>query len=847
MTRNMEKPTSRKLTIASQSNKILFAIVLLTSILCLNLVSAVEGDFISNFSTAVLCGGACESLTANGSNIYAMSVGGSVNNYDNVGNYVDSWSAGVANTYGITMNTTFFWVNGDSVDQVYQFNADGTSSGIDWDTSGQGTTIYSLANYGNYVYVPNSGTGIVYRYYKNGTYSSFSFDVSSIITDIDGITTNGNYFWMVSDNLDRVYKYDMVGNYVSNFSVLAQSTDMRGIANNGTNLLTLSRAGNSVYKYELEGAVVSSLVIDLISPLDGYASSSTENVFIVNYTATSYTLKNSTYYIWYSNSTIYNSTTYSINSSNVTKQRFTNFTLDNYEWNVFACAENATSTYCIWADANYSFTVGASLNSITYPNQTYETARETFKASFTILNNSEISLGQLIYNGTNYTISNITYVLSSFNISRTIDIPLNKHDFINNETREFYFRFVYAGNQVQVTDTYYHNVSFIKLQRCNTTYSTTGINFTYYDELLSTEIDATKNATSIQTTFQYWLGNGSVYKNYSYNNLTNNAADGSQYKFCIYPTWETFKVDADLDYEAEAYSSRTYHLRNAVISNITNEIKLNLLTVSDSVKFFISVKKGLVPFTDAIVTISKYFTGEGVYRTIGIRETDDLGEFIEYLDLDKKYKFFISKNGTSYGTITAQASCEAAPCELKLQIDEGLTDTWQGYYDIYATNVAYSLTFNDTTKIVTYTFNDLTGLAQYFQLTVVQLSSNQTGNTICDNTLYSTSGTLNCNVTGYTGNFKATGYISRSPPLVVRTILFVNEIISDVFGQLGILVSLFLIITIALVGSWNPAVGVILVAFSVFMMQLLGFAAFSYTTVILVVIIAIILAMKMKT
>ena len=583
--------------------------------------------------------------------------------------------------------------------------------------------------------------------------------------------------------------------------------------------------------------------VTLNSPEDDYNTINKNVTFnCTTSTSSSFNITNISLYhnetgVWTLNQT--NSTTHRENSTAIFYVDFQDY--ENIEWNCYACRNDST---CIYGTNRTLILEKFAVESETYNAITYETARETFLVSFGIAEDLEISLVQLVYNGTNHTVSDIVKSATTFNISKTIDIPPNVNAFTN-ESRNFFFRLTYAGADVQETDTYYQNVTFTNLQLCNATYSTEALNFTYYDELTSAEINAAANATSIQTTFNYWIGSGGVYKNYSYNNLTNNAA--SQYKICIFPTWQTFKTNMDLDYEAEAYSPRTYYLRNATLTNQTNEIALNLLTISDTVKFFITVLEGMTPFPNAIVTISKYFVGEGIYRAIGIRETDEVGEFIEYLDLDKKYKYSVVKDGVSYGTIIKQASCEEAPCEITLQLEEAVVDMWQGYYDTNAKNVAYTLFYNDTTKIVTYTFNDLTGLAQYFNLLVTQMSSNQTGATICDDSLYSTAGTLICNMTGYNGDFRATGYIHRSPGRVVDFILFVISTIKETLGATGILISLFLIVTVALIGSWNPAVGVILVAFSVFMMKILGFVAFGYTTVILIFILAVILAVKMKT
>ncbi len=182
-----------------------------------------------------------------------------------------------------------------------------------------------------------------------------------------------------------------------------------------------------------------------------------------------------------------------------------------------------------------------------------------------------------------------------------------------------------------------------------------------------------------------------------------------------------------------------------------------------------------------------------------------------------------------------------------LQLEEAIADLWSGYYENFASNVVYNLTYNDSSKIVTFEFIDVTGLAQSFNLKVFKAAYNQTGDLICNKTLYSASGTLTCNLTNQTGDLFARAYISRSPPIFIDGIGIFVTAIKDILGASGILVSLLIIITIALIGSWNPAAGVMLTAFAVLMMKILGFVAFTYTSVILIFIVAIILSVRLKT
>ncbi len=586
------------------------------------------------------------------------------------------------------------------------------------------------------------------------------------------------------------------------------------------------------------------IFISLVSPPQDSAFSSSTLNFSAKYQTTLLNLTNATLYIW--NSTgIFNKTTETItgktNSTNIT---IFGLSIGNYKWNVLACGENLTSSVCSFAESNYTFTIGASLADLNYNNETYETASETFSAGFNILEGSEISLAQLIYNGANYTISDITYINSTYlTLNKTIDIPTNPNLF-ENATRSFSFKFIYGGDQVQETSTYQQNVSFINLQKCNATYSTTTLNFSYRKEDDNSLINASSNHTSMEVSFFYWLGSGTTYKNYSFQNLS---MTDNQVKFCLYPSHITLRADMNMDYEVEDYSPRQYYFRNVTLTNQTREIDLINLLVDYSVKFFVSVKQGLDFVDGAIITINKFFTGEGSYKAVGMRKTDENGEFIEYFDLDKNYRFDVVKDGELIDSIERWITCEEAPCTLTLYVEEAKEDFWQGYYDIYATNVAYNLDYNDTTKMVTFDFTDLTGLARYFRLEVSELQYNGTSNNICNKTLYSTSGSLDCNMTGYTGQFIANIYVSRSPEKLIDFLNFVVQTLKETFGSLGIFVTLLFIITIALVGAWNPAVGVVLVAFSVMVMTFLGFTAFSFATITAIFILAILLLIKIRS
>jgi hypothetical protein len=308
-----------------------------------------------------------------------------------------------------------------------------------------------------------------------------------------------------------------------------------------------------------------------------------------------------------------------------------------------------------------------------------------------------------------------------------------------------------------------------------------------------------------------------------------------------------------VDYDAIGYTPRTKYIVGGIISNETTSETLYLLPDDDSVKFFVKVMSGMSPIQDAYVTITKFFTGEGVFKTIGTRKTDSDGRFIEYLELDKTYKFLVIKNGELLGTFERVSICESAPCEITLQLvtaeapEETEINLWEGFYDVFAQNVTYSLTFNKTTKIITFDFIDNTGLAKYFKLTVNYAFGNETGEPICEKILYSTAGTMTCNLTGYYGNFVARAVVARSPEKLIKNLFITLQGLEEAIGNEGLLISLLIIVTIAMVGVWSPPVGIILMVFALFAVNLLGISSLSMTTIGIMLILGLIIIWRMKT
>jgi len=225
---------------------------------------------------------------------------------------------------------------------------------------------------------------------------------------------------------------------------------------------------------------------------------------------------------------------------------------------------------------------------------------------------------------------------------------------------------------------------------------------------------------------------------------------------------------------------------------------------------------------------------------VEIEETDTDGEFTAYLDLDKEYKFTISKDGGVLGIIKKRATCEAAPCEILLSLVSELDNPFSLFDTSFASNVMYNLTFNPNTKFVDFDFVDTTGLATYFRMVIYNSFTNQSPVTIYDNSLYTSSGSMSFNVTNWTGDFRVEIFVARSPESFIDFITFEINNIARNLGSLGLFIGFLLVTTLIFGLSFKPSILVLMVPFSITIAKIMGIISLSASSIAFLYILAII-------
>lgn len=493
------------------------------------------------------------------------------------------------------------------------------------------------------------------------------------------------------------------------------------------------------------------------------------------------------------------------------------------------------------------------INNITTNFTGYATDRKTFEIKFYRNTNLyDYSTAELVYNSsTRYLIDKGAGNLSIFNYTLDLNAQEGEYPFYwiieqYNSSDDATVSFVYIDNDFM----FYSNVTPINLSHCTTDFNITALNFTFWDELTDAPVNSAANLTSISAFFQYWIGSGTEKRNYTFSNISSTTGE---YQFCINPynSTITFKTDMIMDYSALGYSDNEYLLNNATLTNITSNILLQMLTSADATKFYITVRQGTSEVDNGIVTVQKYMVADGSYETVAIKETDDVGKFSMYQELDAKYKYIVIKDGAILGAIEKVSSCTSTPCELTIFLEEAAGEAFQGYYDVFASNTASNISFNAATNIVTYTFIDTTGLANYFRLAVNKVSYNQTKGVICDKYLYSSSGTLTCNLTGYTGEFIAKGYVSRSPELLDQILNFMidEDVISDL-GLDGVFFTMILLMVFifagAVAGKGNPSTILVFLGLGILLTKLISIFPFGWITVSILEVLIFFMLYKIR-
>jgi len=498
--------------------------------------------------------------------------------------------------------------------------------------------------------------------------------------------------------------------------------------------------------------------------------------------------------------------------------------------------------------SNFTWTFNLLENSQTYNETTYETTYETFGLNITNNLITILSVNPILhYNGTEYP-GTYSCVGSDCNFKVGFDLPLLIAD---SELHNLFWELnIYngTGSQQINSSTRSQNVSNIHLEVCDATWINKTLNFTVYDEINLTR----QKPFTFDGDFNFWIGTGIVKQNNSFSNSS--AAD---FPLCMFPNNTNFKIDATIEYNTLinlTYTPRNYYFQNDIINSTLQHTFMYLLESSKATSFIIKVQDAnLLPLSEHLVYIQRYFPGEGVYKTIQIVKTDDNGQSVAFFETETvDYRFIVTYNGVTLLTTSSRKIFgETAPFTITLTIGENLGEPWGDFNSLEDLNL--TLTWNKTSNIVTFTYIDTSETFESGRLLVVAQNFSSYSSNICNTNSSESASIITCDVglltSNETGSYTATAYITRAGvETIVRTISFRIESLSDIFGMMGIFLGWMIIMVAAFSFIWNEIAGIWVVNTAIIFVNLIGLVSFGlmFITAILAVSIIITVLLSKK-
>ncbi len=378
----------------------------------------------------------------------------------------------------------------------------------------------------------------------------------------------------------------------------------------------------------------------------------------------------------------------------------------------------------------------------TYNNETIEGSAEDFSAVIRLGPGETISAVALVYNnsataGVSSTIGdNITITLEGFIIPQ-----------VTTETNiTFYWSVILTGGEIINLTSQNQTVKNMAVDNCSA----------FTNQILNISmVDEEKQTPLSNTTLEVAINLLSTDRTQTVVSLSGSFDDENPVGICLSEniTNETmYSLDAILKYTAAGYAIEYYNIVDFSLNNDTKTLSITLynLNASDSTDFQLTFNgEDFLPVEGALVFVERQYIAENTFKTVELPKTDSNGQTILHLVRnDIIYNIRIVKEGESLANfLNIIAFCQdftIGDCTLPLNAQSNTTGIFN-YDDEIGILYDSPPTYNATTNIVSFDFTSTSGATKIVKMNVERrdIFGN---NSICDNTIVSTSGTVFCNI-----------------------------------------------------------------------------------------------------
>jgi hypothetical protein len=334
------------------------------------------------------------------------------------------------------------------------------------------------------------------------------------------------------------------------------------------------------------------------------------------------------------------------------------------------------------------------VNNLIYNNSVYETSYQSFILNITYSPSSYSSpTAILYYNGSSYSTNKID-TSGQVTFTSQFDIPTT-NSVLN---KSFYWTIgLYNGTGYEYynTSVYNQTVNPLTLSYCTTPFTNKTLNFTTYTNT------GIKLNSSLEATFNYWMGSGSITKEYNYELAS--GINQSQFVFCLNATGNV-NYDTTISYLASGYDRREHIIDNGII-NISSpqNIALYLGATADTDVVTIIVKdQNYNPLNNALVSVQEWNVGTNTYSNIGMLTTNNDGEGIINLELYNTWYRAVVTYEDNIVEVTDVQKLSSTDWPITVSL------TTENPYELFDT-ISHGLVFDNATNITTFTWLDNEG------------------------------------------------------------------------------------------------------------------------------------------
>ena len=236
--------------------------------------------------------------------------------------------------------------------------------------------------------------------------------------------------------------------------------------------------------------------------------------------------------------------------------------------------------------------------------------------------------------------------------------------------------------------------------------------------------------------------------------------------------------------------------------------------------------------------IDTYRRINGVYYHVERSKSNSDGQTDFYaVQNTPMYYWIIKDTDELIYKITSESEIYGSTLEFNIFLGQPIDHIFSKLNDY-----SYSLTFNNNTNVWTYIFNDVSGTSSYNKLAIYKLLD---GSLVSETGTTQTTGTLTINLSSLYEN--GTTYIAKvtanaSPEFSIESQSYTYPKNEIEIGEIGLFMTAFIVILVAFIGFWNPAVMFILEALAFILTSMFGLHHLSYTSVTIISVVCIIFA-----